>query len=139
MNLDNLPDARYVDQRKSFLARDTRLRRIEARSIAWAELGYTRAGMASDEKLNTSESTVQTYHEKALALYGFEILEWRAAEDIAPPSYSRVDPAYLDKLKRPDQRRWLEAIERHENALPSSWVDSVFTEVEERNLSFLID
>jgi hypothetical protein len=65
VNPANMSDERYARQRGNVLARELpELRRDEAESIAWSEMGYSRGGMAKEERMNTNADTIKSWHKK---------------------------------------------------------------------------
>jgi DNA-binding CsgD family transcriptional regulator len=119
---DYASDERYATLRGRYLSKTTDLRLKEATAVAWSELGYSIGGIAKE--MDTNESTVQAYHEKAIALYGLEILETiiPEAEDA---DYERIDAEYVLDLPRPRKKDWKEAFNRQRDSLPQEWVASV--------------
>jgi DNA-binding CsgD family transcriptional regulator len=133
--MDYESDERYATQRSSYLVRITNLRETEAEAIAYSELGYSDSAIAS--KMDTSQSTVSGWKERAMALYGLEI-----AHPLLPDEERRditqVGPEYLDELE-PEERRvvWLEAVIKNENKIPMEWHNSVLEYAKEEYLSEL--
>jgi hypothetical protein len=136
VNPADMSDARYAQQRGSVLARELpELRRPEAEAIAWSELGFSRGGMSKEDRLDTNADTVKTWHEKAMALYGLEVLEQHVTEsDDNLPVYERVDVAYLDELEQPRLLTWLSYVDRQQNSVPVGWVNEILDEAQERGL-----
>lgn len=118
-----MDDDRYATQRSRYLARTTELRRPEAKAVAYMELGYSHRGAA--ERLDTTESTVQSYLERAMARYGLEVTE-TLLPDEEPPDFTEVEPGYHQKLVNEDECRiWLTYVERYREKLPQEWVAKV--------------
>lgn len=122
MVVSDLSDERYAKQRGSMLARQLDLRKVEAMAVAYAERGYSRSGIAKE--MDTSEGTVEQYHQKAMALYGFEILETKDVDNELP-EYERVDADYFRSRPRADQKTWVKMVLDENNRLPMEFVNDV--------------
>ena len=121
-NMEYENDDRYAQHRASLLARTTKLRKVEAKAVGYTELGYSAGGAASE--METNKSTVKTYHEKAIALYGFEILENKVLDDTEElPEYDRVAPDYF--RNREDGREWVKIVLDQSESLPVEFVEDV--------------
>ena len=121
---DYSSDERYVTMRSRFLARQPDLRKVEAEAIAWSELGYSRAGMAKEDRMDTGKSTVKGYHQKAAALYGMEIL-WTTVPGVEKKSYDRITSEDVIKMSDGEREQWLEAFQQQKEGLPQEWVNDV--------------
>lgn len=120
---------RYATQRGRYLTRTTDLREPEAKAIAYTERGYSINGVAKN--IDTSESTVKTYMERAMAMYGLEITETLLPNE-EPPDYEAVDPGYHRTLENEaNQKKWLKYVDRYREKLPQEWVHSVLEEAKE--------
>jgi len=121
----SVDEDRHTTRRASQLARTlSELRKPEAEAIAYSERGYSRAGIAKE--IDSTQSTVKAYHEKAIALYGFEICETHVLDADIPdnlPEYERVEPTYY--RDRPDGREWLDIVFRMGGKLPAEFVADV--------------
>lgn len=116
-------DDRYATQRGRYLAKTTELRKPEAKAVAYTERGYSFDGVA--KQMDTSESTVKDYMERAMALYGLEITE-TLLPDEEPPDYDdEVDPGYHETLDESDQEKWVKFVTRHQDKLPQEWAHEV--------------
>lgn len=123
---------RLATERGRYLARTTDLRRPEARAIAYAEFGFSHNGIA--KQIETSESTVKDYLERAMALYGLEITK-TLLPDKEPPDYDRVEPTYHRTLEfKTERQKWIKYVDRHQNRLPQEWVNSVLKTAEEDDM-----
>jgi len=128
MSVRELTDERYTIQRGRYLARTTDLRAPEAEAISYAELGYSTSGIS--KQIDVSQSTVQEYLEKAMALYGLEI-----AETLLPgeesSDYERVEPGYHNTLQEEERSVWLTYVNRHRDKFPQEWVHEVISSARE--------
>jgi len=123
-------DDRYATQRGRYLSRTTELRKPEAKAVAYSELGYSSNGIA--KKLDTGESTVEGYLEKAIARYGFEICEFVFTGEEELPDYDPVDPDYFqDRPAKTDRKKWVDMVERYGDKLPADWVNDVLDTAED--------
>lgn len=128
-------DDRYATQRATSLARITDLRRTEAEAIAYSERGYSSSGIA--KRMDTTESTVKSYLERAMALYGLEIAFPLTTEELenSPPSHERVAPDYYRSLPhRSLKKDWLKYVQRHSERIPVEWQNAVFENAREDGL-----
>lgn len=115
-------DHRRVAKRGRYLAQTTDLRPPEGMAVAYTELGFSFNGIAKN--IDTTETTVRGYIERAMALYGLDI-----AETLLPgeesPDYEQVEPTYYRTLENEtEQRAWVKYVVRHEDRLPQEWVNS---------------
>lgn len=110
-----IDDDRYATQRGRYLAKTTELRLPEAKTVAYSERGYSHYGIA--KRLDTTESTVKTYAEGALALYGLEIME-TLLPDEEPADYEQVESGYHRSLKGRSKETSFDFIRRHGDSLP---------------------
>lgn len=125
-------DERSATERGRYLARDTQLRKPEAMAVAYSELGYSVSGIA--KHVDASESTIQSYLERAIALYGFGIAE-TLLDPENPPSYERVESGYHQSLETEDeQEEWAQIVDRHQEKLPQEWVHEVLEEMKDDDL-----
>lgn len=124
-------DHRYAVQRARYLARDTDLSKDQATAVAYAERGYSVSG--TSQHVSTSESTIKTYRERAMAMYGMEITETLLPEE-DPPDYEIVDAGYHRSLHKVDQKKWVKLVDRHRDQLPQEWVNSVLEAAREDGL-----
>lgn len=115
-------DDRYATLRGRYLSKTTELRLKEATAVAWSELGYSRSGIAKE--MDTNESTVQEYFQKAIALYGLRILETTVPE-AENQDYNRIDAEYAMQLSGKRKQDWLDAFNRQKDSLPQEWVAEV--------------
>ncbi|QIB75754.1 hypothetical protein GL213_03960 [Halogeometricum borinquense] len=115
-------DERYATLRGRYLSKTTDLRLKEATAVAWSELGYSRRAIAREMEIG--ESTVKGYHEKAMALYGLELLEAHVP-DAEQIDYDRIDADYVTQLSGRRKQAWLEAFDSHRGRLPQEWVSEV--------------
>lgn len=114
---------RYTTQRGRYIAKTTVLRDPEAKAVAYSERGYSFDGIA--KHLDTSESTVQGYLERAMALYGLEVAATVLPSE-EPGEIERVEPGYHRTLESETERRkWLKFVKRHEEKLPTEWLHDV--------------
>lgn len=117
-------DERYGTQRGRMLSRELDLRRPEGEAIAYCERGYSFGGAA--KKMETSKSTVKSYVERAICLYGFEIAENMVTEDTVDlPEYERVDPDYFNTRTEEDGVKWVKLVLDYEGKLPAGFVEDV--------------
>jgi DNA-binding CsgD family transcriptional regulator len=123
-----LSDERYAKQRSSMIARRTDLRRVEAEAVAWSELGFSRSGIA--RRMETNESTVKSYHERAMALCGFEMLEFYVTTDGDLPEYDRVEPGYHRRRHANDQQLWVDLVDQQRRGFAQEWVTVVLEAAE---------
>lgn len=117
-----MDDDRYATQRGRYLAKITDLRKREATAIAYTERGYSFGGVA--KHMDTSESTVKEYMQRAMARYGLDIAE-TILPDEDEPDYEQVEPGYHEGLDKYDQEKWAKFVIRYEEKLPQEWVHSV--------------
>lgn len=128
-------DDKYARHRSSYLARDTELKKTEAKAVAYSERGYSWSG--ASKKIDVAEGTVNSYMERAMARYGVEIAESLLPNE-EPPDYEPiVDPgAYLMELAdRREQERWITCVERHQDQLPRDWVNDVADAAKEKGIN----
>lgn len=117
-------DEHYATHRSSMLARDLDLRPPEAEAIAYCERGYSWSGAARE--MDSSRSTVKSYVERAICLYGFEIAESTVTMDDAElPQYERVEPEYFKTRTETDAIQWITLILDYEESLPAEFVEDV--------------
>jgi hypothetical protein len=131
MSVQEIDEERYATQRGRYLARTTDLRAPEAKAISYAELGYSTIGIS--KQIDVSQSTVQEYLEKAMALYGLDIAE-TLLPDEEPPDYERVEPGYHDTLSDEEGSVWVKYVDRHRDKLPREWVHDVTSSAREDGL-----
>jgi DNA-binding CsgD family transcriptional regulator len=117
-------DDRYATQRSRYLAKTTELRKPEAKAVAYTERGYSFDGVA--KQMDTSESTVKDYMQRAMALYGLEITE-TLLPDEEPPDYDdeEVEPGYHESLSEYEREKWVKFVTRHQDKLPQEWAHDV--------------
>jgi DNA-binding CsgD family transcriptional regulator len=115
-------DERYATLRGRHLSKTTALGVAEATAVAWSELGYSRRAIARE--MGVGSSTVKSYHERAMVLYGLEILETHVP-DAEETDYERVGSEYVAGLSPFRARVWREAFERQRRGLPEAWVAEV--------------
>lgn len=115
-------DDRYATQRGRYLAKTTDLRKPEAEAVAYTERGYSFDGVA--KRMDTSESTVKDYMQRAMALYGLEITETLLPEE-EPPDYDTVEPGYHETLDEQEREKWIQFVVRHQEKLPQEWAHEV--------------
>ena len=113
---------RYATLRGRYLSKTTELRIKEATAVAWSELGYSISEIA--KKMDTTESTVDDYHNKAIALYGLEILE-NLVPEAGNADYDRIDAEYVIDLPRQRKEAWKDSFNRKKKSLPQEWVAEV--------------
>lgn len=123
-----MEDDRYATQRARYISRTTDLRKPEAKAVAYSERGYSIRGAA--KRLDTTESTVQAYLERAMARYGLEVTE-TLLPDEEPPELEEVSPEYHRDLAGSEERTWLTYVHRHREKLPQEWIASVEESAEE--------
>lgn len=111
-------DDRYATQRGRYLAQTTELRKPEAKAIAYTERGYSFDGVA--KHMDTSESTVKDYMQRAMALYGLEIAETLLPDEDGS-DYDRVEPGYHKTLDQQEREKWVKFVVRHQDKLPQEW------------------
>lgn len=128
MPVRELSEDRYTTQRGRYLARTTDLREPEAEAVSYSELGYSISGIS--KKMDVSQSTIQEYLEKAMALYGLEIAETLLPDD-DPPDYERVEPGYHETIPEEEQEVWVKYVDRHRDKLPKEWVHDVVSAAKE--------
>jgi DNA-binding CsgD family transcriptional regulator len=115
---------RYTTQRGRYIAKTTDLRDPEAKAVAYSERGYSFDGIAKE--LDTGESTVQGYMERAMALYGLEVAETLLPSE-EPADLEQVGSDYHKSLdSHSEKKKWLKFVKRHEEKLPTEWVHDVF-------------
>ena len=117
-----MDDDRYATQRARYISRTTDLRKPEARAVAYSERGYSIRGAA--KRLDTTESTVQAYLQRAMARYGLGVSETLLPGE-EPPELEEVSPEYHRELAGPEKRTWLTYVDRHREKLPQEWVAGV--------------
>lgn len=117
-------DDRYATQRSRYLAKTTELRKPEAKAVAYTERGYSFDGVA--KQMDTSESTVKDYMQRAMALYGLEVTE-TLLPDEEPPDYDgeEVEPGYHESLSEYEREKWVKFVTRHQDKLPQEWAHEV--------------
>lgn len=126
-------DEHYATHRSSMLARDLELRPPETEAIAYCELGYSWSGAARE--MDSSESTVKSYVERAICLYGFEIAESTVTmDDTELPEYERVEPDYWKTREGSDRRQWMNLVLNYEGKLPAEFVADVEESAREHGL-----
>lgn len=113
-----MDDDRYAIQRGRYLAQITELRKPEATAIAYSERGYSFDGVA--KHMDTSESTIKDYMQRAMALYGLEITE-TLLPDEDEPDYEQVEPGYHKTLDEGEREKWVTFVIRHQEKLPQEW------------------
>jgi len=121
-------DERYATQRGRYLAKITELRKPEAKAIAYTERGYSFGGVA--KHMDTSESTIKDYMQRAMALYGLEVTE-TLLPDEEPPDYDKVKPGYHETLDSQEQEKWVKFITRYQEKLPQEWAYEVIETAKE--------
>lgn len=119
---------RFTTQRARFLARSTKLREPEAKAVAYSEAGYSISGISKN--IDVSQSTVQEYLERAMALYGLDICETLLPNE-TPTEVERVNPGYHNQLDKEDRSKWLTYVRRHKDKLPQEWVHEVIDSAKE--------
>ena len=129
-------EGRFATQRGRLLARTTGLREKEALAVAYAELGYSANGIS--KKIETSESTVKEYLEKAMALYGMEIT-LTIDPDQELPEYEQVEPGYHRSLPEEERQEWVKLVDRYKSKLPQEWANSVLESASEDGVSLVTD
>jgi predicted transcriptional regulator len=117
-----MDDDRYATQRGRYLAQTTELRKPEATAIAYTELGYSFDGVA--KQMDTSESTVKDYMQRAMAQYGLEMAE-TLLPDEEPSDYEEVKPGYHETLDEYEREKWVKFVTRHQEKLPQEWAHEV--------------
>ncbi|USZ68868.1 hypothetical protein NGM10_03815 [Halorussus salilacus] len=117
-----MDDDRYATQRGRYLAQITELRKPEATAVAYTERGYSFDGVA--KHMDTSESTIKDYMQRAMALYGLEITE-TLLPDEEPPDYEKVEPRYHETLNEQEREKWVQFVVRHQDKLPQEWAYEV--------------
>jgi len=134
MVVDGVSDERYATQRGSQLARTTDLGRKAAEAIAWSEKGYSRSAIAS--RMDSTAGTIKDYHERAMAMYGFEILEEHVAEGDGLPEYDRVDADYLEESgrTRDELKDWVRMVLNNEGRLEVEMTNTVRDQAQDRRL-----
>lgn len=117
-------DDRYATQRGRYLAKTTELRKPEATAVAYTERGYSFDGVA--KHMDTSESTIKDYMQRAMALYGLGITE-TLLPDEEPPDYEgeEVKPGYHETLDKQEREKWTTFVVRHQEKLPQEWAHEV--------------
>lgn len=115
-------DDRYATQRGRYLAKTTELRKPEATAVAYTERGHSFDGVA--KQMDTSESTIKDYMQRAMALYGLGITE-TLLPDEEPPDYDQVEPGYHETLDEYERKKWAEFVVRHREKLPQEWAHEV--------------
>lgn len=135
MVVEGASDERYATQRGSQLARLLDVERKPAEAIAWSELGYSRSGMAKE--MDTTAGTIGTYHERAMAMYGFEILETHVTDHSDLPEYERVDASYVhnEHRTRTEIADWVDMVLNNERRLEAELVSDVREKAMERDIS----
>jgi predicted transcriptional regulator len=120
-----MDDDRYATQRGRYLAKTTTLREPEAKAVAYAELGYSRYGIAREMGRNVG--TVKDYLQVAQATYGLDAVRTLPTDDLSdPPDLERVEPGYHRELRDDAERAgWLALVRKYDDKLPAEWVADV--------------
>jgi DNA-binding CsgD family transcriptional regulator len=133
MGTQGYDEDRYTTQRGRYIAKTTDLREPEAKAVAYSERGYSFDGIAKE--LDTGESTVQGYIERAMALYGLEAAETILPSE-EPEDLERVDPEYFQTLQNRSERNdWLKFVKRHQEKLPADWSQDVLDAARETGVN----
>lgn len=118
-------------ERGRYLEATTDLRGPEADAVAYSELGYSNAGIA--EKIDTTESTVGEYLDRAIAQYGPEAAHARAEFD---PKRDLDDVTAEQIADWPDHYRdvWRDAVESHPDRAPDAATPDVIGDENDGNV-----
>jgi len=125
------PD-KYATQRGRYLIRDLELGEKQAKAVGYCERGYSWSAIAKN--LDTGTSTVKSYMERAMCLYGFEIAEQKVAVGEDQPDYERVEPTYYRSRQLKDQKKCIKMVDRHQNHVPVEFYNDVRAAAKEDGL-----
>lgn len=104
-----------AEQRGRYIAATTDLRAVEAEAVAYSELGFSTAGIAT--QMDSTATTVSGYLTRAVAQYGPEIAY--ARRDFEPQrDFEEVGAEDITSWPPHYRETWREAVERHPDHAP---------------------
>jgi len=113
------PDERLAHERARYVVRTTELRAAEADAVAYAELGYSASGIAT--QIDRGESTVRAYLARTIAGYGPEAVHARAPGDFETDrDLAAVDADALVAWPEHYVDAWLDAVASHPERAPEA-------------------
>lgn len=130
--MDESEEDRWARHRARYLERGTDLRYPEALALAYSELGYTRSAIARKDPLDTTKSTVKSYHERIAAQYGIHTLNAKhPGEFDRQTELTEVTLEDVKSYPRKTREDWYKMAVRNIDDVPASekgtaWIWSQF-------------